>query len=81
MPVGPLSSLEKCLLRTKTEYFKICMETQKTLIAQAILGKKKKKKTEMEESGSLTSDNTTKLQLSKYYGTGPKREIQINGTE
>ena len=56
------------------------METQKTLIAQAILGKKKKK-TEMEESGSLTSDNTTKLQLSKYYGTGPKREIQINGTE
>ena len=39
-----------------------------------------KRKTEMEESGSLTSDNITKLQLSKQYGSGTKTEIQIYGT-
>ena len=27
----------------------------------------------MEESGSLTSDNTTKLHLSKQYGTGTQK--------
>ena len=32
----------------------------------------------MEESSFLTSDNTTKLQLSKQYGTGTKTEIQID---
>ena len=48
------------------------METQKTLNSQSNM--------EMEESGSLTSDNITKLQLSKQYGTGTKTEIQINGT-
>ena len=35
---------------------------------------------ELEESGSLTSDYTTKLQSSKHYGTDTKTEIQINGT-
>ena len=50
------------------------METQKTQIAKAIL-----KKTELEESHSLTY-YTTKLQPSKQYGTGTKTEIQINGT-
>ena len=30
---------------------------------------------ELEESGSLTSDYTTKLQQSKQYGTGAKTEI------
>ena len=35
---------------------------------------------EMEESDSLTSGHTTKLQLSKQYGAGTKTEIQINGT-
>ena len=39
-----------------------------------------KRKTELEESGSLTSDYTTKLQPSKQYGTGTKIEIPINGT-
>ena len=34
----------------------------------------------MEESGSLTSVNTTKLQSSKQYGTDTKTEIYINGT-
>ena len=35
---------------------------------------------ELEESGSQTSDYTTKQQSSKLYGTGTKTEIQISGT-
>ena len=35
---------------------------------------------ELEESGSLTSDYTTKLQSSRQFGTGIKTEIKINGT-
>ena len=35
---------------------------------------------ELEESGSLTSNYTTKLKSSKLYGTGTKIEIQISGT-
>jgi len=35
---------------------------------------------ELEESTFLTSDYTTKLQLSRQYGTGPKPEIQTNRT-
>ena len=42
---------------------KICVETQKTPNSQSNLEKKKRKnKTTMEESDSLTSDYTTKLQ-------------------
>ena len=44
--------------RTRTKNFTICMETQKTPNSQSSLEKKK----ELEESGSLTSDYTTKLQ-------------------
>jgi len=36
---------------------------------------------ELEESDSLSSDSTTKLQSSKQYGTGTKTETQISGTE
>ena len=32
-----------------------------------------------EEAILMTSDNTTKLQSSKQYGTGIKTEIQISG--
>ena len=32
---------------------------------------------ELEESGSLNSDYATKIQSSKLYGTGTKREIEI----
>ena len=46
-------------------------QTAKTIL-------KKKRKLEMEESDSLISDNTAKLQLSKQYGAGIKTEIQIN---
>jgi len=38
-------------------------------------------KMELEESGSLTSDYTMRLQSSKLCGTGTKTEIQINGIE
>ena len=34
----------------------------------------------MDESTFLTSDNTTKLQSSRQYGTGMKTEIQTTGT-
>ena len=48
------------------------METQKTQNSQSNLEKEKKK---LEESGSWTSDYTTKLQYSREYGTGTKTEI------
>ena len=51
---------------------KICVETQKTLNNQSNLEKEKMK---LEESGPLISDYTTKLQLSKWYGTGKITEI------
>ena len=44
--------------RTRTRNFTICMETQKTPNSQSNLKKEK----QLEESGSLTSDYTTKLQ-------------------
>ena len=53
------------------------METQKTSNNQT--NTEKRKWNWMEESGSLTSDYTTKSQSSKQYGTGTKTEIQING--
>ena len=61
------------------------MKTQKTLNSQ---GNIEKKKMELEESGSLASDYTTKLQPSKQCDAGGRKktqknrntEIQINGT-
>ena len=50
---------------------KICMETQKTLNRESKLEKEK----QLEESGSLSPDYTTKLKSSKQYGTGTKTEI------
>ena len=44
--------------RMRTKNFTVCMETQKTPNSQSNL---EKEKTELEESGSLTSDYTTKL--------------------
>ena len=35
---------------------------------------------ELEELACLTSDDTTKLQSSRQYGTGTNTEIQTNGT-
>ena len=36
----------------------------------------RERKMELEESGSLTSDNTTKLQSSKQYNTGTKQKYR-----
>ena len=47
------------------------METQKTMNSQSSL---EKKKMELEESGSLTSDYAAKLQSSRQYGTGKKTQ-------
>ena len=47
------------------------MEKQKTPNSQNNL----EGKTELEESDSLTSDYTTKVQSSKQYGTGTKTGI------
>ena len=58
--------------RTRTKNLKICMETQKTPNRQCSL---EGRKTDPEESDSLTSDYTTKLQSSRQYGTGTKTEI------
>ena len=45
--------------RARTNHLKICMETQKIPKSRSSL---EGKKTELEESDSLTSDYTTKLQ-------------------
>ena len=53
----------------------ICVETQKTLNGQS---NSEKEKTELEESGSLTSDYTAKLQSSKQHGTDWHRNGNID---
>ena len=54
------------------------METQKTQNSQSNL--QKEKQSWMEESGSLISGYTTKLQQTRQYDTGIKTAIQINET-
>ena len=56
---------------TRTKNLKICMETQTAPNSQSSL---EGTKTELEESDSLALDYTTKLQQSRQYGTGTKRE-------
>ena len=53
--------------------FTIHMETQKVLNSQSSL---EKEKIELEESTSLSSDYTAKLQLSRQHDAGTKTEIQ-----
>jgi len=79
---NPYQVTRDIIHRTRTEYFKICMEMQKTLKSQSNVesNNSNNNNPEMEDSGSLTSDNITKLQLSKQHGTGTKSEIEINGT-
>ena len=57
--------------RTRTKNFTVSVETQKALSRQS----SQERRTEMEESNFLTSDYSTKLQLSRQYGTGTKTEI------
>ena len=69
---NPYQTTNGIFHRTKTKNFTICMETQKIPNSQSNLDKEK---TELEESGSRTSDYTTKLQSSRQHGTGTKIEI------
>ena len=64
--------------RIRTKCSTICMETQKTQNSQSNL--QKEKQSWMEESGSLISGYTTKLQQTRQYDTGIKTAIQINET-
>ena len=52
------------------------METSKVPNSQINIEKEK----QVEETGTLFSDYTAKLQLSKQYGIGTTAEIQINRT-
>ena len=70
-----LSNYEWHLHRTRAKSFKICIKESEQP------KQSKERKMELEESDSLTSCYTTKLQSSKQYGTGSKTEIQINGIE
>ena len=72
---NPYQTTNDIFHRTRTKIFIICMETQKTPTSQSNLEKE-----ELEESTSLTSDYTIKLQSSRQYSTGTKTEIQTNGT-
>ena len=64
----PYQITNDILHRTRTKYFKVCLEEQKTLYSQRHPEKEK-------NGGSLGSDYTTKLQSSKLYGTGTKTEM------
>ena len=55
---NPFQNTNGIFHRTRTKSSTMCMETQETLNSQSNLEKEK----QLEESGSLTSDYTTKLQ-------------------
>ena len=59
---NPYQSTKDIFHRTWTKYFKVCVEAQKTQNSQR---HPKKRKLELEQSASLTSDYTTKQQSSK----------------
>ena len=65
LPIAFFTELEQ------KKSLKICMETQKTPYSQSNLEKVK----QLEDSGSSTSDYTTKVHSSKQYGPGTKTEI------
>ena len=67
---NPYQTTNGIFHRTRTKNFTICMETQRTPNSQSNL----EKEMELEESGSVTSGHTSKLQSSKQYGTGKKTE-------
>ena len=71
IPCDPYQITNGIFHRTRAKNFTIHMETQKTLIAKAVL----RKKNGAEGINLLTSDYTTKLQSLRQYGTDTKTEI------
>ena len=69
---NPYQATSGILHKARTNNFTICMEIQKTSNSQSNLEEKRMK---LEELTCLTSDYTTKLQSSREYGTGTKKEI------
>ena len=57
------------------------METKQTKKKTLNTQNNLEKEEQLEQSHSLTSDYTTKLQASKQYGAATKTETQINGTD
>ena len=69
---NPYQIINGIFHRTRTKYFKICVETHKTPNSQST----QERKTELEESGSLTSDYTTNQESSKQHGTSQKQKYR-----
>ena len=69
---NPYQNIKGSFRRTRTNNLKFCMEIEKAPNSQNNLGKEEtvlRKRTELEESCSLTSDYTTKIQQSAVIKT------------